>query len=106
MIEAAAPKDEIEGALAIRMACTHWAAMVVLSSLGGGGGSERRTPALGSAAARILKAYAKQVEVFRRLKHGTGQYVRVEHVHIHDGGQAVIGNVSARGGDREGSSMK
>jgi hypothetical protein len=47
-----------------------------------------------------------QVEVFRRLKHGTGQYVRVEHVHIHEGGQAVIGNVRARGRDREGSSPK
>src|SRR6516165_7310651 len=42
MIEAAAPRDELEGALAVQMACTHSAAMVVLSSLGGGGGSERR----------------------------------------------------------------
>ena len=47
-----------------------------------------------------------EVEVFRRLKHGTGQYVPVKHVHIHDGGRAVIGNVRARGGDREESSMK
>jgi hypothetical protein len=40
------------------------------------------------------------VELLRRLRHGTGQYVRVEHVHIHEGGQAVIGNVRAREGDR------
>ena len=100
MIEAAAPKDEIEGALAIQMACTHSAAMVVLARLGGGGGSERRVAALGSAAARLLKAYAMQVEVLRRLRSGGGQYVRVEHVHIHEGGQAVIGNVRARGDDR------
>jgi 3-phosphoglycerate kinase len=106
MIEAAAPKDEIEGALAIQMACTHSAAMVVLSSLGAGGGNDRRVTALGSAAGRLLKAYAMQVEVFRRLRHGTGQYVRVEHVHIHEGGQAVIGNVRARDGDREGASAK
>ncbi|HEY8033315.1 MAG TPA: hypothetical protein VIF02_13305 [Methylocella sp.] len=59
-----------------------------------------------SAAARLLKAYAMQVEVLRRLRHGTGQYVRVEHVHIHEGGQAVIGNVMAREGDRERSSSK
>jgi hypothetical protein len=106
MIEAAAPRDEIEGALAVQMACTHSAAMVVLSSLGAGGGSDRRVAALASAAARLLKAYAMQVEVLRRLRHGTGQYVRVEHVHIHEGGQAVIGNVMARGADREGSSPK
>jgi hypothetical protein len=45
-----------------------------------------------------------QVEVLRRLRHGTGQYVRVEHVHIHEGGQAVIGNVRARGSYRGMSS--
>jgi hypothetical protein len=93
MIEAAAPRDEIEGALAVQMACTHSAAMVVLSSLGGGGGSERRVTALASAAARLLRAYATQVETLRRLRHGAEQYVRVEHVHINDGGQAVVGNV-------------
>jgi hypothetical protein len=42
MIEAAAPKDEIEAALAVQMACTHTAAMAVLGMLGGGGGTERR----------------------------------------------------------------
>jgi hypothetical protein len=40
MIEAAAPKDEIEGALAVQMACTHTAAMAVLARLGGGHGSK------------------------------------------------------------------
>ncbi len=32
-----------------------------------------------------------QVEVLRRLRHGSQQYVRVEHVHVNDGGRAVIG---------------
>src|SRR5258708_27689933 len=45
MIEAAAPRDEIEGALAVQMACTHTAAMAVLPRLGGGHGSE--TPGVG-----------------------------------------------------------
>jgi hypothetical protein len=31
IIEAAAPKDEIEGALAVQMACTHIAAMALLN---------------------------------------------------------------------------
>jgi hypothetical protein len=35
MIEAAAPKDEMEAALAIQMACTHAATMSVLARLGG-----------------------------------------------------------------------
>jgi hypothetical protein len=93
MIEAAAPKDEIEGALAVQLACTHTAALAVLARLGGGHGSERRVAALGSAAARLLRAYATQVEVLRRLRHGGQQFVRVEHVHVNEGAQAVIGNV-------------
>jgi hypothetical protein len=93
MIEAAAPRDELEGALAIQMACTHAATMSVLARLGGGHGTERRVVALASAAARLLRAYSAQVEVFRRLRHGGHQHVRVEHVHVNDGGQAIIGNV-------------
>ena len=34
-----------------------------------------------------------QMEVLRRLRSGGQQTVRVEHVHVNDGGQAVIGNV-------------
>lgn len=96
MIEAAAPRDEIEAALAIQMACTHAASMSVLSRFGGGGGGERRVTALASAASRLMQVYAAQVETLRRLRHGGSQYVRVEHVHINEGGQAVIGNVKGQ----------
>ncbi len=93
MLEAAAPKDEIEGALAVQMACTHTAAMAVLARLDAALGTERRVAAYGSAAARLLRAYVTQVEVLRRLRHGGHQYLRVEHVHVNHGGQAVIGTV-------------
>ena len=93
MIEAAAPKDEIEAALAVQMACTHTAAMAILAKLDVAFVTERRVAAFGSAAARLLRAYAMQVEVLRRLRNGGQQFVRVEHVHVNDGGQAVIGNV-------------
>ena len=93
MIEAAAPKDEIEAALAVQMACTHTAAMAVLAKLDVAFATERRVAAFGSAAARLMRAYATQVEVLRRLRNGGQQFVRVEHVHVNDGGQAVIGNV-------------
>lgn len=101
MIEAAAPTNEVEAALAIQMACTHTAAMSVLARFGSGHGTAGRVVPLANAAARLLRAYSVQVETFHRLRHGGDQYVRVEHVHISDGGQAVIGNVSRRGSDRE-----
>ena len=93
LIEAAAPRNEVEGALAVQMACTHVAAMSVLARFRGGGGTERHVVALASAAARLLRAYSVQVETLRRLRHGGDQYVRVEHVHVNDGGQAIVGNV-------------
>jgi hypothetical protein len=72
IVEAAAPKNEIEAALAIQMAATHAASMSVLSR------------------------YATQVETLRRLRHGGSQLVRVEHVHINEGGKALIGNVNPK----------
>ncbi len=93
MIAAVAPKDEIEGALAVQMACTHAVAMAILGKLDSGFGPERRIATLASAASRLLRAYVMQVEVLRRLRNGGQQFVRVEHVHVNDGGQAVIGNV-------------
>ena len=96
MIEAAAPKDEIEAALAVQMACTHTAAMSVLAKMDTGFGTERRIATLGSTAARLMKAFAMQMEVLRRLRIGGHQFVRVEHVHINQGGQAEIGRASCR----------
>ena len=50
---------------------------------------------MASAAARLLRAYAIQVEALRRLRNGGSQTVRVEHVHVNEGGQALIGNVNS-----------
>ena len=61
--------NEIECALVLQMACTHSAAMAVLSRLGGAAG-DRTVAAMASAAARLLRAYATQIEALRRLRHG------------------------------------
>jgi hypothetical protein len=55
---------------------------------------------------RATRAYSEQVETLRRLRHGGDQYVRVEHVHINEGGQAMIGNMQTREGRREQSTEK
>jgi hypothetical protein len=68
--------------------------MAVLARLDAALAPERHVAAFGSTAARLMRTYAIQVEILRRLRNGGQQYVRVEHVHVNDGGQAVIGNVS------------
>ncbi len=87
-IEGAKPRDEIECTLVIQMACTHSAAMTVLGRLGGAAGDR-------TVAAMVLRAYATQVEALRRLRNGGSQTLRVEHVHVNEGGQALIGNVNS-----------
>ena len=94
------PQGEVECALVLQMACTHAAAMAVLSR-SGGHGTDRTIAAMASAAARLLRAYAAQVETRRRLRHGGSQVVRVEHVHVNEGGQALIGNVRKHGSGGE-----
>ena len=93
-IEGAKPQDEVECALVIQMACTHAAAMAVLASLARTHGVARNVAAAASAAGRLLRAYAVQVEALRRLRSGGSQFVRVEHVHVNEGGQALIGPVA------------
>jgi hypothetical protein len=96
MISAFAPKNEVEAALALQAACTHMAAMAVMSRIGGAGGGPQRLPGLASAAAKLLRAYCTQVETHRRLRGGGEQNIRVEHVHVHKGGQAIVGAVNSQ----------
>jgi len=95
IIDGAQPRNEIEAVAAIQLACAHAATMQVLNSLHNTSG--RQQAAMASAAAQLIKASALQMEQLRKLKGGQSQYVRVEHVHVNDGGQAVIGNVKTSG---------
>jgi hypothetical protein len=97
-IEGAKPQGEVECALVIQMACTHAAAMAVLGRLGGGHGPDRNIALKASAVSRLLRAYTAQVEALRRLRNGGSQVVRVEHVHVNEGGQALIGNLKSNSG--------
>ena len=92
-IESAKPRDEVESALLMQMACTHIAAMAMLGRLAEGSAWVRNVPPMASAASRLLRAYAMQVEALRRLRNGGSQFVRVEHVHVNERGQAIVGNV-------------
>jgi len=93
-IEGCQPKNEVETALAIQMACTHACTMAVLSRLGAAHGGDRHVAIMVAGAAKLITAFVRQVEVMRRLKHGGNQTVRVEHVHEYEGAQAIVGIAS------------
>lgn len=61
-IESSKPQGEVECALVMQMACAHAATMSVLARLGGAHGDRGVFAMAASAAARLLRAYATQVE--------------------------------------------
>lgn len=101
MVETVKPKDEVEAALIIQMACTHAAAMAVLSRIGGGHGGDRHVAMMAAAASKLLRSFAVQVETLRRSRGGGSQYMRIEHVHVGTNAQAIIGNLQRRSQDSE-----
>lgn len=87
------PKDEIEAMLASQMATTHAFVMKLLGRAGRAEDLEQFDSA-GKMADRLLRTYTMQVDALAKLRRGGQQTVRVEHVHVHPGGQAVVGNVT------------
>ena len=54
-------------------------------------------------ATRLMRLFREQLEAMQKLKGKSGQQsVRVEHVHVHDGGQAIVGTVTSSGTGRGG----
>ena len=92
-LEGIGPQDELEGQLAAQMVATHNAAMECLrrAML-----PEQTTAGLDISlkhAAKLLAVYCRQLETLDKHRGKGQQKVTVEHVHVHDGGQAVVGTV-------------
>ena len=100
VIDGARPANEIEAMLASQIAVTHSLAMDFLLRAK----NADQIPQFDSAgrlAAKLLVAFAGHVELLNKLKRGGSQTVCVEHVHVHPGGQAIVGNVSTGGREPE-----
>jgi hypothetical protein len=92
--------DEIEGMLAIQMVATHFAATRALRRLKGSDMVSQQD-SNGNLAVKLLRTFAAQTEALQRYRGKGQQKVTVEHVHVHTGGQAIVGSVSQSGGGRD-----
>ena len=98
MMGAIDPQDELEAALAMQMVGCHSLGVEMLARAR----QERSvdlTAQYANLAVKLQRTFAAQIEALARLRGGANQSVRVEHVHVHDGGQAIVGNVGAPGGE-------
>lgn len=91
------PQDEAEAMLATQMAAIHLATMTYARRLQKAEFLPQSDHA-GRTLNRLARTFTTQMETLKRYRRGGEQKVTVEHVHVHDGGQAIVGSVT-KGGD-------
>jgi hypothetical protein len=91
-----APRDAVERMLAVQMAATH-VALIRSARWLAGAKTIPQVEAHYSGFNKLSRTYAAQVEALRKHRNGGSQTVRVEHVTIEAGAQAVVGNVQTGG---------
>jgi hypothetical protein len=93
-----APKDELEGMMAAQLIASHNAAMECYRrAMIGEQTFEGRRENLAQAN-KLSRTFATLLEALNRHRGKGQQKVTVEHVHVHEGGQAIVGCVEAPGG--------
>lgn len=96
------PRDEIETLLAAQMAAVHTATMTFTRRLANVETIQQQDSAE-RALNKLARTFTTQMEALKRYRTGGEQKVTVEHVHVHEGGQAIVGHVDHKG---EGGSTK
>src|SRR6516164_8860610 len=91
------PKDELEGMMAAQLIAAHNAAMECYRrTMIGEQSFEGRRENIAQAN-KLSRAFATLLEALNRHRGKGQQKVTVEHVHVHSGGQAVVGVVGTQG---------
>ena len=92
------PKDELEGMMAAQLIAAHSASMecfrrAMIGDQTFAGRSENL-----SQANKLSRTFAMLIDALNRHRGKGQQKVTVEHVHVHAGGQAIVGAVGTPGG--------
>lgn len=100
------PKDELEGMMAAQLIAAHNAAMECYRrAMIGEQTFEGRRENL-SQANKLPRTYTTLLEALNRHRGKGQQKVTVEHVHVHSGGQALVGMVETPGGGSQPKSKE
>lgn len=96
------PSDGVEGMLAQQMVGTHFAAIDCLRLAASPGQGFKARDVYLKQAHKLMALYARQIETLNKHRGKGQQKVTVEHVHVAEGGQAIVGNVET-GSRRKGA---
>jgi len=103
VVQALHPQDEVEAMLAAQMAMVHRAVMHSARRLEHCD-TLQQLEAHDRCLNRLSRTYTAQVDALKRYRSGGQQRMTVEHVHVHEGGQAIVGTVNqGQGGGGGGS---
>lgn len=91
-IAAIAPENELEAALAVQMAQNHFLTTELLGRAAGAMNVDH-VHAFGNLAVKMQRTFTAQIEALARLRGKGQQTVRVEHVTVEAGAQAIVGDV-------------
>jgi hypothetical protein len=98
------PQDTIEGMMAAQLLASHAAAMECYRRAAPPQQSMEGRDMNLSHAAKLARANAAQVEALAKYRNKGQQKIVIEHVHVYQGGQAIVGSVtSGEGVDRIGA---
>jgi hypothetical protein len=92
------PQDEIEGMLATQMIGVHNMAMETMSRAMLSEQSFEGKQANVNQATKMLRTFTAQMEALKKYRTGGQQKMIVKHVHVNEGGQAIVGPVNQGGG--------
>ncbi|MGH9616312.1 MAG: hypothetical protein ACRD28_06175 [Acidobacteriaceae bacterium] len=93
------PRNGTEAMLSAQMIAAHEAA-IHFTKLGAAQTRLEAIEVCARQAARFMRVFNEQLEAMQKLKGKTGQQkVTVEHVHVNEGGQAIVGALIAPRGE-------
>src|ERR1700720_3763401 len=93
MVTGIEPRDQLEAMLAAQMAAVHNATMTFARRLNNVDNIPPQDSAE-RACNKLASTFAYQLEALKRYRSAGNQTVRVEHVTVNEGGQAIVGNVA------------
>ena len=98
VVKAIEPRDEIESLIAAQMAAVHMATMTFARRLSRVETIPQQESAT-NAFNKLARTFAVQLEALKRYRSTGEQTIKVQHVTINEGGQAIVGAVEHGGRD-------
>lgn len=92
IVRAIEPRDPVEALLAAQMASIHNATMSLSQVLATAETLPQHEVA-GNLLNKLARTFTQQVEALKKHRSTGEQTIRVQHVTVNDGGQAIVGNV-------------